>query len=420
MSVTSLEIIVGTYEEFLLGYRVTKTEIKKYKLVQSFANHSHRASIRCVTTCGKLLASGGADETIYLYDLHTRKETGMLMHHNGTVHCLEFTPNGSHLLSGSEDGNLAVCRTGNWQLEKVWGAAHKGSAVTSMSVHPTGKLLLSLGTDGTLRTWNLIKGRKAYVTNLGKESRWSSGVIWSPDGTHYIVLPGGKRADVYSVETAGIKCSLKLQWGVCCACFLTPDTFSLAGEGGNIALYSLNEKSGEPTKQVKAHEDRVKATGAITLADGSTWLASASSGGQIKLWQFKDGKLKEKCCADAGCRITCLALVLLDPSFEDVKEPEVDIKPESNSDTEPEFIVTGTSSKHTPEIGEVIVEVDRTTRKRKRRKSKKKNSVGEGADIECVENGNKSMENQNVKQERTKKKMKELTSSGGQWSVQDI
>jgi protein MAK11 len=42
------------------------------------------------------------------------------------------------------------------------------SAVTSLSVHPSGKLALSVGTDATLRTWNLVKGRQAYATNLGK------------------------------------------------------------------------------------------------------------------------------------------------------------------------------------------------------------------------------------------------------------
>jgi WD40 repeat protein len=44
----------------------------------------------------------------------------------GTVNCLSFSPNGSHLLSGADDGNIAVFRTGSWQLEKVFAKAHKG------------------------------------------------------------------------------------------------------------------------------------------------------------------------------------------------------------------------------------------------------------------------------------------------------
>jgi protein MAK11 len=44
----------------------------------------------------------------------------------GTVNCLSFSPNGSHLLSGADDGSIAVVRTGSWRVEKVFAKAHKG------------------------------------------------------------------------------------------------------------------------------------------------------------------------------------------------------------------------------------------------------------------------------------------------------
>lgn len=50
---------------------------------ETFATHSHRASVRSVACRGKLVVSGGADETINIYDMLTRKESGMLMEHNG-------------------------------------------------------------------------------------------------------------------------------------------------------------------------------------------------------------------------------------------------------------------------------------------------------------------------------------------------
>lgn len=50
---------------------------------KSFATHSHTNSIRSVTCNKNFLASGGADDSIYLYDLNNRVEFGRLMHHNG-------------------------------------------------------------------------------------------------------------------------------------------------------------------------------------------------------------------------------------------------------------------------------------------------------------------------------------------------
>lgn len=52
-----------------------------------------------------------------------------------------------------------------FQCEKTL-FAHPGG-VTCISVHPTGKLALSVGNDKKLCTWNLIKGRRAYVTHVG-------------------------------------------------------------------------------------------------------------------------------------------------------------------------------------------------------------------------------------------------------------
>ena len=50
---------------------------------QTFATHSHLSSIRTVASNKHYLASGGADETVCLYDMRYRSENGKLMHHNG-------------------------------------------------------------------------------------------------------------------------------------------------------------------------------------------------------------------------------------------------------------------------------------------------------------------------------------------------
>ena len=81
----------------------------------------------------------------------------------GTITCLQFHGR-HHLLSGSEDGRVAVVRTDNWQCEKYLGR-HKGG-VTALAVHPSGRLALSAGKDGKLLTWDLVRGRVAFRTNI--------------------------------------------------------------------------------------------------------------------------------------------------------------------------------------------------------------------------------------------------------------
>lgn len=92
---TNLEVIVGTYEQFLLGYKVEQVFFSvsicinyhfyhmfvflqdgddKYSMHQSFAVHAHIGSIRTVHAKGKYLASGGADDRVYVYDMKKRQE----------------------------------------------------------------------------------------------------------------------------------------------------------------------------------------------------------------------------------------------------------------------------------------------------------------------------------------------------------
>jgi len=134
--------------------------------------------------------SGGMDEHIRMYDLRKRAEVGELLHHKGTITALGFVGS-SHLLSGSEDGLVCIWRVYDWSLLHILGG-HKG-AVTAVALHPSGKLALSTGRDRSLRLWDLVKGRCAYITKLEAVAEC---VKWSEDGEAYALLLGDRRLEV--------------------------------------------------------------------------------------------------------------------------------------------------------------------------------------------------------------------------------
>lgn len=55
--------------------------------------------------------------------------------------------------------------------------------MTSICVHPSNKLALSVGADNTMRMWNLVKGRLGFVRKL-KEQPFK--ISFSPDGSEYV------------------------------------------------------------------------------------------------------------------------------------------------------------------------------------------------------------------------------------------
>nr|XP_012226354.1 PREDICTED: p21-activated protein kinase-interacting protein 1-like [Linepithema humile] len=321
------EIIVGTYEQYLLGYKVQNI-VNEYQVEKSFATHSHLASVRSVASNKRYLASAGADETVCLYDMRQRRESGKLMHHTDTINCVTFTPEGSHLFTCSKDGSIGAIRCGNWQMEKLWPTAHKGSAVNTLAIHPSGKLALSTGEDGTLRTWNLIKGRQAYAINLvptlKNEAKWITIVKWSPSGEKYL-LAVNQNIYMYSVETAGIDNKLVFDSKVVCVEFLTEDLIAVGFENGKIVFYDL--KSSEHTVNTKAHNMRVKC-----ISHMNDLLVSASSSGEIKLWRYDTHGLNMLKAVNCGTRITCLSLAEVCKDLKPEKELKLDEEEENEEE----------------------------------------------------------------------------------------
>ena len=125
---------------------------------------------------------------------------------------------------------IYILKTNTWQVEKT--LTKHTDAVLDVCIHPSGKMALSVGRDKKLVTWNLIKGRSAYVTNLHETADF---VRWSEDGTHYAVGLN-RRVDVYSVASAAVVHSVPLKGRSNAVAFLDDDVFCLAGEVGYITL----------------------------------------------------------------------------------------------------------------------------------------------------------------------------------------
>lgn len=239
---------------------------------------------------------------------------GNLIEHEGAITELAFYKN-KYLFSASEDASICVWNMSSVSCDKKL-KGHR-QAVNSISVHPTGKLMLSTSKDKTVRTWNLIKGRLAFVTNL-KEA--ADLVRWSPNGQHFL-LAYGKRLDVYDVRTCGIANTIEVEpginSGVTCVAYLDDERVVVGQENGKIAVYNPFEK--QPLYEFQAHDRRVKHFALLPAhlipagtkkSQPSLGLVSISSDGLLRLWavglekrQFAE-KLAEH---NVNCRLNCVA-----------------------------------------------------------------------------------------------------------------
>jgi WD40 repeat protein len=57
----------------------------------------------------KILALGTDNDKIYLFDVESAKVLHKLTGHSGNpIRCLDFTPDGKHLISGSDDETINI------------------------------------------------------------------------------------------------------------------------------------------------------------------------------------------------------------------------------------------------------------------------------------------------------------------------
>jgi len=296
------EIVVGTYEEFVLGYKIVP-ELKnpeKCELAPSFTVKSHCGPVRSLCAGSKYVISGGSDEICKIFDMTKRAEHGTLMHHQGTVSCLATHSATSHLLTASDDNTIAVVRMGSWQVEKT---LYKHSAgITAMALHPTGKLAFTAAKDKKLITWNLVKARPAFITNIKGIAEF---ITVSPDGSRYAVGVH-RRVDIYSIDTAGVEYTIDIKARPNCLVFLNNDTVVVGGESSTAQIHSLIEK--KMLRSWEVHTTRVRC---MLMLGERTLVTASSSDNKIKIWNVSTDLSEEIECVgsvDTTCRVTCMSV----------------------------------------------------------------------------------------------------------------
>lgn len=163
--------------------------------IGTFSGHLGRVFSVAFSPNGQWLASGAEDGSIYLWNLSQIKgKVGFdlqpdhrLLGHTNIVHSVAFSPDSQRLASGSADKTIKL-----WQIETGAGIppemrfrdiatlpSHSGSML-SVAISPNGQILAGGSLLGRIKLWNLDTGE--VIDTLSAHSRWVESVVFSPDG----------------------------------------------------------------------------------------------------------------------------------------------------------------------------------------------------------------------------------------------
>jgi protein MAK11 len=284
-------------------------------LTWSFGAHIGAVKAVAVDEAGEILATGGEDEYIKLYNLKTRTERGELFQHKGSITALAFFKS-SHLLSASADGMVCIWRTHDWLCLHVLGG-HK-DAVTCLALHPSGRMALSGSKDRTLRLWNLVEGRCAYITKpTFPKGAVIERVEWSPSGSFYAMAAGGT-LHLFDATQAGKPTPIathvqpqRINGGK----FLSDAEFVFGGD--DMCLQVLAVATGVVLRRIGttgAAKARIKDVSVVFRSPGATnpLVVSVTSTGGVHFWDLAkegDGCLVASTAAPGSAsRLTCVTV----------------------------------------------------------------------------------------------------------------
>ena len=291
--------------------------------------HSEAVLIVCFSPDSCILATGGGDKEVRLWDIHTLTPTDVLKGHNGWVQVLSWSPDGAYLVSGSRDGALLCWSHGedytNFKSKSF--RAHS-DYVTQVSWEPLHRnesccRFVSASKDTTLKVWHAqlglqqtLSAHQACVTCVkwGGEGRiYSSSqdktiIVWSAeDGAPLSTLRGhahwvnfiALNTDVvlrtgafdheerkFATKAESKEYALKRYQAVISRAGCTGERLVSGSDDNTLFLWNP-EQATKPIAQLTGHQGVVFH---VQFSPDGSLMASCGADKSVKLWNAADGK----------------------------------------------------------------------------------------------------------------------------------
>ena len=233
---------------------------------------------------GELLAVGGGEGDVLVWDLGTRQPTRIHAYYDKPVTVLQFSSDGKELVTGSSDGSIK-----RWdiatskEIPNHW-MGHLGP-VTALSFSPDGRWLASGSRDSTIKFWPC---NPAAATDevKGLNSKNFGNFAFSPDGLSLAAGFTDKSVKILDLATLSTKLVLT---GMLYVVAFTPDSrHLLASDPADVAYWwDLDTRVGQP---IPGYSGQINHILCVDLSPDRRLAALGLEDGTIDLWDLQSGQ----------------------------------------------------------------------------------------------------------------------------------
>ena len=213
------------------------------QILGGHSDHVHRLTW---SPDGTHILTGSGDGTARIWDATTGDNT-LTLTTNSDVKAVKWSPNGTHILTTSEDGTALIwdASTGDNTL-----TLNHERIITRAAWSPNSTRILTGSADGTARIWDASTGDNTLTLT---HTDWTPAVAWSPDGTHVLIRSDDSTVRIWDTTSGNNTLTLKHKNAVRAVAWLPDGTHVITRSGSTALIWDTT--TGNNTLTLAANSD---------------------------------------------------------------------------------------------------------------------------------------------------------------------
>jgi WD40 repeat protein len=256
------------------------------KCIHTFTGHTAGIWKVAFHPDGNLIASGSLNGEIRIWELDTNRCSHSLLKRNTWILGFVFSSHGDLLSSGNAD----ALRCWDVQTGECWRSIPQepDAYLIALDVHPQGDYFISVGNDNQIRWWDLKSG-ECFRHRSGRDGQlWD--IAFHPAGHLFATIGGSAAVKLWDADAGECLGIWEGHTGTHGSIAFSPDGAMLASGRGDRTIRLWDVSTGKCLHVLAGHTSGV--TSVCFLPIGSspqTILVSSSHDETIRLWDANTG-----------------------------------------------------------------------------------------------------------------------------------